>query len=93
MNQRSQMAMDLFSRRWLLLRSVACTAGAAALLSPATNANAAKMTKTAAAYQDSPKGSQQCDNCGLFEPPNACKIVDGEINASAWCKVWVKKAS
>jgi len=27
----------------------------------------------------------------LFEPPNACKVVEGEINPSGWCQLFVKK--
>jgi len=27
----------------------------------------------------------------LFEPPNACKVVEGEISPSAWCHLFVKK--
>ena len=81
------------SRRAILRQSAFCTAGAAALLIPAAQANAAKMQKTAAQYQETPKGDQRCDNCGLFQQPNACQVVDGDISPSAWCKLWVKKAS
>lgn len=79
------------SRRTILLRGVAGTAAAAALLGPAPAANAAKMTKAVVAYQTTPKGDQQCSNCGQFAPPNACNFVDGEISPTAWCKIWVKK--
>jgi hypothetical protein len=27
----------------------------------------------------------------LFQPPNACKVVEGEISLSAWCQLFVKK--
>ncbi len=83
---------NTLSRRTMLLRGVACTAGAATLLGSARHANAAKMAKTAVAYQDTPKGDHQCSNCALFQPPNSCQFVDGEISPSGWCKVWVKKA-
>jgi hypothetical protein len=33
----------------------------------------------------------RCDGCMLFEPPNACKVVEGEISPSAWCQLFVKK--
>jgi hypothetical protein len=94
MTNTSQVQSGALSRRIILLRSVACAAGAAALLGPARYANAAKMAQTAAAvaYQDSPKGAQQCDNCALFEAPNSCKVVDGTIAPSGWCKLWAKKA-
>jgi hypothetical protein len=80
------------SRRTILLRGVTCTAGAVALLAPVLHANAAKVSKTAVAYQDSPKGDQQCSNCAQFQPPNACNFVDGEISASGWCQIWAKKS-
>jgi len=79
------------SRRIVLLRSAGCVAGAAALLLPVQQA-AAKMKQPAAAYQDSPKGDQQCSNCSLFQEPNACTLVDGDISPAGWCKFWVKKA-
>lgn len=93
MRDQSRGETTALSRRIMLQRSVMCTAGAAAFLMPAVPANAAKMQKNIAGYQDTPKGDQRCDNCSLFQPPNACQIVDGEIGPSAWCKFWVKKAS
>lgn len=89
-------AESRLSRRVILLRGVvACSAGAAALLSPGRDAHAAKMPQTSPAvvYQDSPKDSRQCDGCALFQTPNSCQVVDGVINPSGWCKLWVKKAS
>jgi hypothetical protein len=58
----------------------------------ATGAQAAKLSQTAARYQDSPKGDKKCANCNLFVPPNACKSVDGTISPNGWCALWVKKA-
>jgi hypothetical protein len=92
MTKTSQVLSSALSRRTVLLRSIACAAGAAALLSQATDADAAKMAQTAAGYQESPKGSQQCDGCTLFQPPNACQLIDGNISPSGWCKFWAKKA-
>ena len=51
----------------------------------------AKVSKSAVAYQDTPKGAQQCDNCALFQAPNACKNVSGDIAAKGWCKIYAKK--
>jgi hypothetical protein len=79
------------SRR-TLLKSAACLAGAApALLIMADSAQAAKLSKAAVKYQNSPKGSQSCANCKLFEPPSACRSVEGSVAASGWCNIWVKK--
>jgi len=79
------------SRRIVLLRSAGCAAGAAASLLPLRQAKA-KMKQPSVAYQDTPKGDQQCSNCSLFQEPDACTIVDGSISPAGWCKFWVKKA-
>jgi High potential iron-sulfur protein len=79
------------SRRTVVIQSLFCAAGAAASLVPIKEA-AAKMAQKAAEYQDTPKGDQKCSNCSLFQEPNACTLVDGEISPAGWCKFWVKKA-
>ena len=79
------------SRRTVVIRSLtACAAGAAAALARVKEA-AAKMAQKAVEYQDTPKGDQECSNCSLFQEPNACTLVDGEISPKGWCKFWVKK--
>jgi len=80
-----------FTRRIVLLHSAGCAAGAAALLLPVKQA-VAKMNQKSVAYQDTPKDDQKCSNCSLFQEPNACTLVDGEISPEGWCKFWVKKA-
>jgi hypothetical protein len=79
------------SRR-TLLRNAACLAGAAPLLViTANSAQAAKLSKKAVGYQDSPQGDRDCSNCKLFEPPSGCRSVEGPVSAKGWCKIWVKK--
>ena len=90
MSDTSQVQSTKFSRRVVLLRSVGCAAGAAAVLLPLKEA-AAKMSQPSVAYQDSPKGDQKCSNCSLFQEPNACTLVDGEISPAGRCRFWVKK--
>ena len=92
MTNRSDVASDPFSRRIVLRRGFGLVAGVATLFAGLRQA-AAKMAPAAAAYQGSPKGDQQCSNCSLFQPPKACQLVDGDIDASGWCKYWVKKPS
>jgi hypothetical protein len=78
------------SRRCLLQRA-ACTSGAVLILTSAVKpAMAGKIPQSAVSYQDSPKGAQSCANCRLFEPPSACKSVDGSVSPSGWCKIYVK---
>ena len=75
-----------------VLRTLASVAGAGAMLELGiTQAQAAKMAQKAVAYQDTPNGDKRCDGCNLFQAPNACKTVDGEISPSGYCKIWVKK--
>jgi len=65
--------------------------GLAAVMTAATTLPAQaqqKMTKQEAEYQDSPKDIRMCATCTLFEPPHACKVVDGEINPNGWCKAF-----
>ena len=56
----------------------------------ARSAKAAKVSKAAVAYQDSPKGDQNCASCRLFTAPNACKQVEGDISPNGWCRIWSK---
>jgi len=75
-----------------LLQGAACAGGAATILGVTANrATAAKASKKTVAYQDSPKGAQRCDNCAPFQPPNACRIVEGDISPAGWCRVWQRK--
>ena len=82
------------SRRGIL-RNFAVTAGGVAVLGVTTltshEAKAAKVAQKIVGYQDTPKGAQQCDNCSQFEAPASCKVVDGTVAATGWCKVYVKK--
>lgn len=78
-------------------RRMALTSAALAVVAAAgtavTRANAQqKLTQAAAKYQDQPKGKQSCAVCVNFEPPNACKFVQGTISPNAWCQLFAPKA-
>lgn len=75
------------SRRKVLLAAV----GAAPILALVSTGAEAKMAQTAVAYQETPKDGKQCDGCNFFVAPNACKLVDGDINPMGYCKLWSKK--
>ena len=90
MDKTSGLQSMVLSRRTIVTRSVAGAAGAAVLLGFVTEVSA-KMAQKAVEYQDTPKGDQQCSNCSLFQEPNSCTLVDGEISPAGWCKFWVKK--
>ena len=59
----------------------------ALLLSSRTRASD-KMTKAQAEYQDTPNGIYSCATCTLFDAPNGCKIVEGEVSKEGWCKAF-----
>jgi hypothetical protein len=82
------------SRRIFLQRVATYGAGAAIIQGlGARLANAqAKAGQKAVSYQDKPKGEQRCDGCSSFQPPNACKMVDGEISPQGWCSLFTKKS-
>ena len=59
------------------------------LLFRITAAQAAdKMTRAQAEYQDTPNGIYSCGMCSLFEAPNACKVIEGEVSKDGWCKAF-----
>jgi hypothetical protein len=53
----------------------------------------AKIQQSAVKYQTEPKDGKQCSDCNFFVEPNACKQVDGNISATGYCLLWVKKPS
>jgi hypothetical protein len=80
---------QVFSRR-AFCKGCASTLGAAVLiaLGPKLASAQAKMTQQQVSYQDTPRGPRQCDNCKLFEKPNACKSVEGVISPHGWCVIY-----
>lgn len=60
------------------------TAAPAAATPPAS-----KVSKVDAAYQEQPKGDQQCASCQFFiAESSTCKLVEGDISPQGWCKFW-----
>jgi len=51
-----------------------------------------KLTHATATYQDQPKGQQSCAACFNFQPPDACKFVQGAISPNGWCLLFAPKA-
>ena len=78
--------------RRVALRYTAAAFGFAAAGAAATRASAQqKISQADAKYQPQPKGKQRCDNCVNFQPPNACKFVQGDISPSGWCQLYAAK--
>jgi hypothetical protein len=51
------------------------------------------LAQKAVSYQATPKGEARCDNCKQFTAPSSCKIVDGSVEPSGWCTVYVKNSA
>jgi hypothetical protein len=79
-----------YSRRALLRQAVSAAATAAILCEEAGRAAAViKISKAAVAYQDQPNGDKECGKCAQFQPPAACKLVDGNISPQGYCQLFV----
>ena len=52
-----------------------------------------KMSQAEAQYQGTPKAEQKCSKCVHFiADSNSCKVVEGQISAEGWCKLFAAKA-
>ncbi len=57
-----------------------------------SNAEAGKLAKAQAKYQEQPKGDQSCANCKNFiAATSTCAVVKGQVSANGWCMRWAKK--
>ena len=50
-----------------------------------------KIAQNLVQYQNEPKGTQECDQCMHFVPPDACKVVAGKISPTGWCAAFAPK--
>ena len=91
MNERENNRQRI-SRR-AVLGGAALTLGAAteaAMIRPA--AAQPTISQSIAKYQGTPNAGNRCGICGNFQPPNACKFVQGEISPNGWCQLFSPKA-
>jgi hypothetical protein len=74
-----------------LLQHALAAAGAVAILggSPDAATAAPKISKKAVAYEDHPDGDKRCERCAQFQPPDACKMVEGPISPQGSCRIFV----
>jgi hypothetical protein len=82
------------SRRVFFKRAATYGVGAAIINGLRVNLATAqaKVAQNTVSYQQKPKDTQRCDGCNNFQPPNACKMVAGEISPQGWCSLFAKKA-
>ena len=78
------------SRRKILQAAIGAVGAVSIFGLSARSAKAAKVSQKAVAYQNSPKGDQNCANCRLFTGPNSCKQVEGAVSPNGWCRIWSK---
>jgi len=79
------------SRRVALTGTALALGAATAAIAVSQAAAQQKITQTDATYQAMPKGDQRCGRCVNFQPPNACKFVQGDISPSGWCQLFSPK--
>jgi hypothetical protein len=93
MNERPSRWSAPVSRR-ALLQGGAGTTGAAIILGATPNSASAvvKLSQKVAAYQDHPDGDKHCGKCVQFQPPTACKLVDGTVSPEGYCRFFVPAA-
>ena len=79
------------SRSTRIFRRSLFQGAAAGILAAATHPAPAqpKISKIAVNYQDRPDGNKRCDKCIQFQPPNACKVVEGTISAQGSCRIFI----
>jgi len=75
-------------RRELLRAGVCGGVTIAAVLGAAAAPAQTRTSKAAVAYQTMPNGGLSCAVCTLFRPPHACVVVQGDISAHGWCKLF-----
>jgi len=74
----------------LLRRAVGAAAVATIFgVTPDRATAAPKISQRVVAYQDHPDGDKRCDKCVQFQPPSACKMVDGTISPQGSCRIFV----
>jgi hypothetical protein len=79
------------SRRTVLTGAALALGAAAADNVVLQTAAQEKISQAEAKYQTTPKGEQRCDGCVNFQPPNACKFVQGDISPDGWCQLFFPK--
>jgi hypothetical protein len=74
------------ARRDLLAAALALGAGAARRLAAAEAPPVHKHTQQEAEYRDTSADIRSCAMCTSFQPPAACRLVEGDIAATGLCK-------
>ena len=85
---RRERALSTFGHHRLTRRELITAArGLGAAVPARVEEQPAKLSKSAAAYQDTPKGMFSCAACTLFVSPRSCRVVSGDIS-TGWRKLF-----
>jgi hypothetical protein len=76
-------------RRTFLQYAAGAASGVTISVALTTASAAPKVSKQAVAYQDHPDGDKRCESCAQFQPPDACKMVDGQISPQGSCRIFI----
>jgi hypothetical protein len=68
--------MRVVGRRWVLAAAVVAAD------------DPPKLSRTAALYQDTPRGGLSCAGCTFFRRPRSCQVVEGDISPTGWCRLF-----
>jgi hypothetical protein len=74
------------TRRAMLALALTMAAVPTRAAEPQANPN--KISQAAAEYQPTPKGMFSCAVCTFFIKPQSCKVVDGAVSPTGWCKLF-----
>lgn len=78
------------SRRDVILAAVVGSGVVVAAIVAPVRASA-KVAQRSVAYRGAPNGTARCVNCALWQPPAACKVVEGVISPNGWCSIYAPK--
>lgn len=87
------MTTSHISRRQALTKAIQLgpVAAAAWMMTNGAVAQQNKIAQKTAGYQSQPNDNHRCSECSHFAPPNACKLVDGDISPNGWCRLFAAK--
>lgn len=90
MNERGNDRQRISRRRALAGTALALGAATAATVVRQAAAQE-KISQAIAKYQGMPNGNDRCQVCANFQPPSACRFVEGEISPNGWCQLFSRK--
>lgn len=72
-------------------RAFASAWAATKKISAVTFAKAEKISKQEANYKAQTTDNLHCSNCSMFQEPNGCTLVKGDIAPGGWCKYYERE--